>query len=327
MKSFLLTLAFFFSASICNVKADVCDSLEIISIGFNPFNLNEIVVYVYNHNQIEIFSYPGFKLVNNQGDTVASETVNYFGISQTSAHKLIVNTGFAGFQAGEVFNGMLLLYISFYDSLVCSFPVSSVLLPETGCTDFIIFSNDYLGSIGQPVNWSVTDESGSIIFSGVHDFSNGGVYFTDSVCLENGCYNLNITAANPLEGILNMGINYHSFYIRTEMQANTGVSSATLDFTVFSCDSTTAINLREEENAICVFPNPAINVLFVDWKVNQKFTALEISDLFGKPVNRKKILSDSLETLDVSAFPAGVYTIHLFSQDDIIVKRFVKTEY
>ncbi|MEI2825911.1 MAG: hypothetical protein V9F04_05505 [Dermatophilaceae bacterium] len=70
-----------------------CDSLLINSISWDPFGDTAIVLSASN-NSATLFDYPGFILFDDQGDTLAKETVNYFGISQgPQTHYLIVQPG------------------------------------------------------------------------------------------------------------------------------------------------------------------------------------------------------------------------------------------
>ncbi len=54
-----------------------CDALNLVSVGYSPFTDTVIVVSVENNNTTEIFDYPGFVLIDSNGDTVAQEIVNY----------------------------------------------------------------------------------------------------------------------------------------------------------------------------------------------------------------------------------------------------------
>jgi hypothetical protein len=73
---------------------------------------------VVKNTNIDIISYPGFIMFNSNGDTLAKELVNYFGIGWTyQLHELnIINP------IDLPLNGYLELHSLFYDTLVCTFP-------------------------------------------------------------------------------------------------------------------------------------------------------------------------------------------------------------
>ncbi|MBK9731478.1 MAG: T9SS type A sorting domain-containing protein [Chitinophagaceae bacterium] len=97
-----------------------CDSLVIQCCGLGN---DSLTIQVANPTA-ELFDYPGFILFNSNMDTIAKETVNYFGIGMwPQQHILKV---LAPLELS--FNGYLNLYSWFYDSLSCSFPIT---IPDT----------------------------------------------------------------------------------------------------------------------------------------------------------------------------------------------------
>ncbi|MEI7801269.1 MAG: T9SS type A sorting domain-containing protein [Bacteroidota bacterium] len=116
MKNAFSLLLILFSFSIQAQNLAQCDSLVIDCCGFG---LNTVTVTVSN-TTTELFDYPGFILFNTNMDTIAKETVNYFGIGQgPQTFYMTVYTPF-----NLPFTGYLNLYTSFYDSLDCSFPIT-----------------------------------------------------------------------------------------------------------------------------------------------------------------------------------------------------------
>ena len=113
---FLFTILFFTGFS--QTTSDPCDSIFIHSVVPNATG-QQIEVIVSNHS-LDIMSYPGFILFNQNGDTIAKELVTYFGIGwNEQVHVLeIIN------QPALLFIGTLELHTHFYDSLRCTFPVA-----------------------------------------------------------------------------------------------------------------------------------------------------------------------------------------------------------
>ena len=112
----LNSLFFLLIATVCNAQTigDPCDSIFIHSVIPNATG-EQIEVMASNHS-LDIMSYPGFILFNENGDTIAVEDVNYFGIGwNEQLHILnIIN------QPTLPMTGLLELHTHFYDSLRCS---------------------------------------------------------------------------------------------------------------------------------------------------------------------------------------------------------------
>ena len=90
-----------------------CDSIIIHSCQTNATGEQiEVIVSNYSTN---IMSYPGFVILSENGDTIALEEVNYFGIGFNQLHILnVINP------PNLPMNITLELHTLFYDSLECS---------------------------------------------------------------------------------------------------------------------------------------------------------------------------------------------------------------
>lgn len=301
-----------------------CDSVDIVSVQFNPFDMNQLLVYVENNNQLELFSYPGFKLTNTQGDTVAEETVNLFGIGQESLHQL--NTSLTGYLPGDVFDGQLYLYTGFYDSLRCVFPVSDVLVPDGGCSEFYISTTDWSENISQSLYWSITDEQGTVVESGEHDHTSTEYTLYDTVCLpNNNCYTLNITANNSLEGNSDIRVNYSGFWLSEGTQMAQGSTQYSIDFSVYYCDSLLSVGESELDLAtVQLMPNPASERLNISWEKENSFHTLDVFDLAGKLVLTTSIEGKSNADISLATLQNGVYMVRLSGESGIVTKKLVK---
>lgn len=301
-----------------------CDSVEVLDVGLNPFNTDELIVYVANHNNVEFFSYPSFKLVNTKGDTVGEENPNFFGISQTSAHHLASTLDSP--LPGEVFNGTLLLYTFFYDSLNCSFPISEPLVPNTGCTEFYISTADYIDSIDQILTWTITDEQANIVATGMHDHTVPEITLYDTVCLGNGCYTLNISAETALAGNTDITLYYLGYWVTESRQMHTGSSELDLDFSVYYCDSMTA-GVEEEIQMIeiKIGPNPTSDFLNVSWDKDTSFDTMELMDVSGRSLVTYPVNGRSALRLSMNRLPNGIYLLRLNDTDgNFITRKVVK---
>ncbi|MEK9620515.1 MAG: T9SS type A sorting domain-containing protein [Flavobacteriales bacterium] len=155
MKKTLLFLFCFSIRCILFGQQFSCDSVQISSIQLST--VNPTIEVVVKNSNIDIISYPGFIMFNSNGDTLAKESVNYFGIGWTyQLHELnIINP------INLPLNGYLELHSLFYDTLVCTFPytldtsLNSVIIivnnikvfPNPSIDDITITVNNFNGNI------------------------------------------------------------------------------------------------------------------------------------------------------------------------------------
>jgi hypothetical protein len=175
-----------------------CDLVYIDDIRYDAFSDSFLVVQVTN-NSGDIFSYPGFILYHPNGDTLAAETVNFFGIGGTHAAplRILSNT------ANKIDDGVLELWTGFYDSLACVFPVSESFCPDTGCHEFIFSLGNFGGAFTQGgFSYSITGQNGNVLVSESFFFNDTIQQFSDTVCLLNGGYTLGLSTDNAAGGQL-----------------------------------------------------------------------------------------------------------------------------
>ena len=132
MKKTLLFLFCFSIKCILFGQQFSCDSVQISSIQLSA--VNPTIEVVVKNSNFDIISYPGFIMFNSNGDTLAKESVNYFGIGWTyQLHELnIINP------INLPLSGYLELHALFYDTLVCTFPYTL----DTTLNSGIIIANN-----------------------------------------------------------------------------------------------------------------------------------------------------------------------------------------
>jgi hypothetical protein len=175
-----------------------CDLVYIDDICYDAFNDSFLIVQVTN-NSGDIFSYPGFILYHPNGDTLAVETVNFFGIGGThaAALRIVSNT------ANEIDDGVLELWTGFYDSLACVFSVSESFCPDTGCHQFIFSLGNFGGALTQgDFSYSITGQNGNVLALESFFFNDTIQQFSDTVCLLNGDFTLGLATDNAAGGQL-----------------------------------------------------------------------------------------------------------------------------
>jgi hypothetical protein len=144
-----------------------CDSLFIDCCSIEVDGANTITLYATNYST-NIFSYPGFVLLDGNGDTIAVETVNYFGIGGGSQpHVLdLVNP------ITLPFTGTVGLWALFYDTLACTIPVSfsdsTLSITQPGEGTIGMYPNPaanvvYIGGDNEPFTLEVLNTSGQLV--------------------------------------------------------------------------------------------------------------------------------------------------------------------
>ncbi len=183
----LFTLIFFAFGNM-SMAQTACDSLD-IDVKYAPFNDSFLQVHVYNQSQ-EFFGYPIFTVYNSNGDTVAVETLNFFGIGQESLHTLNVKPGMLPL---SWFNGTLTLYYQTVDSYaVCSWPIPFSLCPNTCATVYPYLSNIGGAQVFGTAEWEILDSNLQVAASGTFTMDTTTQYATDSACLLPGDYTLKV---------------------------------------------------------------------------------------------------------------------------------------
>lgn len=174
-----------------------CDSLIINSVTWGPFSDSTLVVHVHN-NSSTLFNYPGFVLLNDEGETLGLEAVDFFGIPAENWHVLAVPAG-ADLPEGS-FDATLQLWVDFYGQQVCTFNMDLSLCPPEACsmlfpTVMNLGSAITTGTFSYEIREDdVTLASGSLSLSGEQSTD------TDTLCLPPGEYTMVLTADQPPTG-------------------------------------------------------------------------------------------------------------------------------
>lgn len=199
MKHLFTLFLFLFLFSLLANAQTVCDSLDFVSIKYSPFTDTLIYVHVENNNTNEIFDYPGFVILDANDDTVAVETVNYFGIGEESVHPLNVRPGMHDPQ--DNFEGTLQLYSGFYDTFECEWNLDQSLCAEQPCDSIILGFQNWGGALVMgDFHWRIDDDGGMVVDSGSFTMEAQGQYWFYALCLEPGTYSYSLTALTPPSG-------------------------------------------------------------------------------------------------------------------------------
>ena len=196
MKRFLTSVLLLLPFSL--LAQDPCSGVTITSVQYHPFTDTAIVVQLQNGGP-GFFSYPGIVLINNNGDTLAKEDVNLFGIGTESTHILTVSPGVA--DPLDIFIGELELHTGFYDSLACSWPLNQSLCITENCADMVIGLQNWGGAlvVGN-FDWSVTDTAGVVLESGNMTMVDTLQFWYHTICAPPGQYIYTLEALTEPSG-------------------------------------------------------------------------------------------------------------------------------
>ncbi len=173
-----------------------CEELT-VEVQWAYFSDTAVVVHV-QHNTVEQFDYPNFILFDAQGDTLAKETVTYFGIAQDSWHTLRLMDG-ATPPVGS-FNGRLELWTGFTSTLACAWEELFSLCPSTGCVTVYPSLANFGGAIPIGVfTYTISDEGG-VVASGQFELTNDVQMDLDTLCLPPGAYRMAVSPQSPPTG-------------------------------------------------------------------------------------------------------------------------------
>lgn len=223
-----------------------CDDVQIVSILYAAFS-DSIVVHAINGSS-DIFSYPGFILFDANGDTVAVETVDLFGLPEESWHMLRIPDDVE--ITDPEFSGTLELWTGFYDSLVCSWPVEVALCPPAPCATIIPYVQNLGGALTiGTFTYTITGDSGTVA-TGEITLDDDTQYASDTLCIPAGGYTIEVssgaTMGQPWFGVTTPGM-------MTGAQVPV-MDQATLEFEFYEecTDITTAVPVRISNDHVSV---------------------------------------------------------------------------
>ncbi len=95
-----------------------------------------------------------------------------------------------------------------------------------------------------------------------------------------------------------------------------------------TCSSlVTAVSGGSSSEAVSVWPNPATDVLYAEFK-NARFQSINISDLFGRQMVMSKdiTIKDEVVSIDIKHLPSGLYVLTIFTDDqNVKFQKFIKS--
>jgi hypothetical protein len=174
-----------------------CDSLD-IDVQWHAFSDTAIVVHVLNAST-QTFDYPGFILFDANGDTLAKETVNFFGIPSENWHLLVVHDDAT--IPSEPFEGTLELWTGFTTELACTWNGTWDLCPPEPCANLLVTVENLGGALAiGTYNWAIYSEDFQEMGTGQMSMTGNVQSDSDPVCLPPGRYTLDVSPNDPPTG-------------------------------------------------------------------------------------------------------------------------------
>ena len=289
-----------------SVGGDACSGLDLISLEWHPFTDTALVVHVQNNNSTgELFDYPNFILLDIDGDTLAKETVNFFGISADSWHVLRVQPGA---DLTTPVDGILQLWTGFTSQLACSWTFEDhSLCPPTECTTLHPVLQNVGGALAVGTfSWVMSDANG-IAASGQFELTAESQIDQGTICVPPGNYEFSIAADAPTGGQLNININGDGFI---GGPSNSFAGSGQAAFILFSllepCIGGTNSIPRSNSQAPGVQLIGDVMCITTDGTFGNP--ELVLLDAQGRCIMQARITGSTTD-LNVSSLPSGVYLV------------------
>lgn len=290
-----------------------CDSLD-INVHYYPFNDSIIQVNVYN-NSSAFFGYPVFTIFDTNGDTVALEQMNFFGIAQESRHALNVHPANL---SGNAFSGTLTLYHQTVDSYaVCTWPMNFDLCPDTCYTVYPYLMNIGGAQVYGDASWSILNSNSQVVASGVFSVDTNTQSAYDTVCLDPGIYSFKVNDISlTLGGNKHIGLSTQFINAANPDTAFNNQDSVSLGFQFFgACPSTTSVKSNDQtaEASIHSFANS----IYIN-NTGQPIGEISIYAIDGKKVFAANT-QNTFQTISLNG--VGIYIVRVKNKTGTTVKK------
>ncbi len=289
-----------------------CDALGIESIQWHAFTDTAIVVHVTNSGS-GVFDYPNFILFNMQGDTLAKETVNFFGIGAEGWHILRVLDDVM--IPTEPFMGSLELWTGFTSDLACTWDLELDLCPPPPCAPLIIeLMNTGGGLAVGTFSWTIYDENIVEVMNGSMELTGMIQWDADTICLEPGAYSMSfIPDQEPTGGQLFHGLAVYGNIHGPTSQVVWGLP-ALMEFPFYvpcgSSSNSIESGSERDDQAILVRDMPDVWEFSAE---NDQVFTVEIFDALGRSLS-DPIRSASPIIIGKAGFRSGIYFFKVGSQ-------------
>lgn len=313
MKKTIIIILSVLSSVVSNAQT-ACDSLD-IDVKYAAFSDSLIEISVTNHGS-GFYSYPGFVIFNTNGDTVAKEDVNLFGIGAASTHVLKI---FPGMITSSTFTGTLQLWSGFFTTMECSYNLTFKLCPDS-CAQVYPFIGNMGGALSLgTVNWTVQDSASTILASGSFTLDNNNQIDQDTVCLIHGNYFLHVSGlSTPMAGQPIFGMT-KNFMNAPNPQKHYSGSPDQLPFSFYrKCSIISGIGDVECASGLRIFSHDG--VIDIQQMNGKRIGEVAVYSLSGQVVWRGSIQANR-QAINLSTLPSSLYIIGVLNEGAQVHKK------
>lgn len=245
-----------------NLQAQtICDSLE-YEVKFSAFN-DSLIVLKLNNRSSELFDYPSFFFVDNQGDTIGFERANSFGIGTDYRTSIEIQAAFLG---QKNLAGKFEVWKNFDDTLMCSYTDSFRLCPKDTCHLLYPSVSNLGGALADGnIEWNLFQGSqkqltGNLILSNPSQQMD-----EDTICIRSGEYRLEYAAAAPTGGQVYAAVASSDGYSRKESPLSSFAAIINISLYESCVQSPNAIEIPLPEHSFKAWANQnVLNVISGD---------------------------------------------------------------
>lgn len=188
-----------------------CADLNVLSVTYAAFNSTSVEVVAHT-DPGSFFSYPSFSLVNEMGDTITREEINFFGIGENvQTHSSPVVDG-QSLPPTPFVGDLVLTYYDLEGTGTCVYPFNGPLCPLTFCEPLQVFMFNSGSVVDASFDWTMTDADGMVIGSGDLTIEASDQQTDlDELCLNPGTYTLHMEQTSGLAGAFQYGVTRQLF--------------------------------------------------------------------------------------------------------------------
>ena len=107
--------------------------------------------------------------------------------------------------------------------------------------------------------------------------------------------------------------------------SSTNPSRIWMDDVVFKIVDSTSVDDRLTDHEIRIYPNPTPGLFHICMN-GGGIQRVELIDIYGKTLEAIRVDDNTLTTIDLSPYSAGVYLVRAFTKDGVITKRVYRTD-
>jgi hypothetical protein len=297
-----------------------CGNVVIESVQYDPLFAGSIDVKAY-YDGAECISYPSFMLFDQNGDTLAIETTNFFCVGNGSpqTHPMTIRPG-VQIPTGA-FDARLELYTDPGDSLACSWDLTDVMLcPSAECQQVEIYLTNTGDLVAFTAYWWVLDENGTWVDQGTFEVDDINHTHFETTCLVPGNYELGFSPFSPIDDSWIIGVT-PSYQQSTGINTHTdeGQSSWDLSFSWFAACVDPGNSIDEPVHSEVVFRMDG-SVLHVNDTEGLSLGSIQIYSADGRMARSLQVQSDRTE-INMSDLASGLHVVRIIQPNGMFFTR------